>query len=67
MVDCLGLVKKMRLIDGVFTVTLLGSLNIIKMGNNMKKFLIQTVGFGIGWGIALILYYGIEALLKGVI
>jgi hypothetical protein len=67
MAGCLEFVKNGRLIDGVFTGTLLGSLNIIKMGNNMKKFLIQTVGFGIGWGIALILYYGIEALLKGVI
>ena len=41
MVDCLEFVKKMRLIDGVFTVTLLGSLNIIKMGNSMKT---QKIG-----------------------
>jgi hypothetical protein len=38
MPSCLEFVKKMRLIDGVFTDTLLGSLNIIKVGNRMKRY-----------------------------
>jgi len=37
MLNCLEFVKNGRLIDGVFTVTLLGSLNIIKMGNRMNR------------------------------
>jgi hypothetical protein len=36
MAGCLEFVKNGQLIDGAFTVTLLGSLNIIKMGNRMK-------------------------------
>jgi len=34
MVDCLEFVKMMRQEGGSFTVTLKGSLNIIRMGNN---------------------------------
>ena len=38
MVDCLGFVKNGRLIGGVFTVTLLGSLNITRTKNNEHNF-----------------------------